>query len=66
MMLSEYDIELIHVPRMQMVQSDALFRRPDYVLGEDTDKKDITILPDKLFIQVADTSLRDLIVEASL
>jgi hypothetical protein len=35
-----------------MVQSDALSCRPDFVLHEDNDNEDITMLPDSLFVNL--------------
>lgn len=47
--LSEFKLHLIHVPGSQMIQSDALSRRPDHVPEEDTDNKDQILLPGNLF-----------------
>ena len=44
-----------------MVQSDALSRRPDLCPKEDTDNKNVTLLPEQMFIRSIDTDLRDLI-----
>ena len=41
-----------------MIQSDALSRRPDYILEEDNDNEDITMLPDNLFINLIDLDLQ--------
>ena len=38
-----------------MVQSDALSRRPDFVPDNDTDNDDMTMLPEKLFINFLST-----------
>jgi hypothetical protein len=46
-----------------MIQSDALSRRADYIIGEDTDNKNMTMLPDTLFVKAIDISLHDLITE---
>uniref|UniRef100_A0A0W0GEJ2 Putative pro-pol protein n=1 Tax=Moniliophthora roreri TaxID=221103 RepID=A0A0W0GEJ2_MONRR len=62
--LSQFELQLIHVPGMRMVQSDALSRRPDLVEEEDTDNKNIVVLPDKLFINTIDTELKDMLEEA--
>ena len=45
-----------------MVQSDALSRRLDFVLEEDTDNEDVTMLPDTLFINLVDTELQERIL----
>lgn len=62
--LSEYDIHLVHVPGSQMVQSDALSRRPDLCPETDDDNKDITLLPEGLFIRLIDTELQERILGA--
>ena len=59
--LSEYDIKLIHVPGKQMIQSDALSRRPNLCPDEDTDNEDKVLLVDTMFVRLIDTELRDLI-----
>ena len=41
-----------------MIQSDALSRRPDFVPEEDNDNKDITMLPDNLFVNLIDLDLQ--------
>jgi hypothetical protein len=46
-----------------MVQSDALSRRADYIINDDTDNEDVTMLPETLFVNVVDTQLHDLITE---
>ena len=40
-----------------MVQSDALSQQSDYIPKNDTDNKDIIILPEHLFINLIDTDL---------
>ena len=42
----------------KMIQSDALSWRLDYVLDEDNDNEDITMLPDNLFINLIDLDLQ--------
>jgi hypothetical protein len=49
LLLSEYDIKLIHIPGDKMILSDTLSRRPDFILDKDTDNEDMILLPDKLF-----------------
>ena len=41
-----------------MIQSDALSRRPDFVPEEDNDNKDITMLPDNLFVNLINLDLQ--------
>jgi hypothetical protein len=48
--LSEFDIKLHHIPGKSNGQADALSRCPDYDQGEH-DNKNITVLPDRIFIQ---------------
>jgi hypothetical protein len=57
-------MELVHVPRSQMVQSDALSRRADLHPDEDNDNEDMTLLPDNLFMKVIDTETHSLLVAA--
>ena len=47
--LSEFDIELKHIPGTTNGRADALSRRPDYDQGTQ-DNENITVLPDPLFI----------------
>ena len=63
-MLSEYDLQLVHVPGSQMVQSDALSRRPDHIPEEDTDNEDTILLPTQLFARVINLDLRGKIMTA--
>ena len=48
--LEEYNIKLQHVPGKNNGRVDALSRRPDYNQGS-SDNQNVTVLPDKLFIQ---------------
>jgi hypothetical protein len=61
--LSQFDVKLVHVPGSQMIQSDVLSRCADYIIGEDTDNKNMTMLPDTLFVKAIDIKLHDLITE---
>jgi hypothetical protein len=45
-----------------MVQSDALFRRPDYGTNERMEEEDKVVLPDNLFINLLDTELQERIL----
>lgn len=63
--LSEFDIQLIHVPGTQMTISDTLSRRPDYSSNGQQDNANITLLPDNLFIRLIDAPLRDAILMAT-
>jgi hypothetical protein len=57
--LSEYDLNLIHLPGEKMAQADALSRRPDHILDEDHDNEDVTVLSDSIFINFINTELRE-------
>src|SRR5271156_2548103 len=59
--LADFNIQLIHLPGKQMVQSDALSRRADHCLDIDTDNDDKILLPDDLFVRTLDLDLHDLI-----
>ena len=56
----------MHVPGMKMIQSDALSRRADLIGDENKDNKDMTMLPDNLFIKFADTDLKNLFLETTM
>ena len=47
--LSKFDIKLVHLPGMKMIQSDTLSCRPDHGEGPDNNEM-ATLLPDHLFI----------------
>jgi RNase H-like domain found in reverse transcriptase len=59
--LSGFDLKLIHLPGTKMVQSDALFRRPDYGTNKRMEE-DKVVLPDNLFINLLDTELQERIL----
>jgi len=44
--LSEFNLQLIHVPGNKMVVSDALSHRADHCSGNEHNNEDITLLPD--------------------
>jgi hypothetical protein len=60
--LSGFNIKLIHLPETKMVQSDALYRRPDYGAEEQFDNKEKTVLPENLFINLLDMELQEKIL----
>jgi len=64
LLLSQFDLKLVHVLGFQMVQSDALSRQPDMAPEEDNDNANLTLLPDTLFVKVIDTDLKDAFLEA--
>ena len=49
LLLSEFDIKLIHLPGDKMILSDTLSRRPNFVPDKDTDNENMILLLDKLF-----------------
>jgi hypothetical protein len=60
--LSEFDLKLIYLPGMKMVQSNALSRRPDYGTDKQIEEEDKVILPDNLFINLLHTKLQEKIL----
>jgi hypothetical protein len=54
--LSEYDIEIHHIKGKSNGRTDALSRRPDYDNGEN-DNRDVTVLPNHIFVRAADISV---------
>ena len=57
----EFELKLIHVPRTQMVQSDALSQQPDLCPDKDLDNENKTLLHNDLFISTINIELKDLI-----
>jgi hypothetical protein len=53
--LSEFDIELRHIPGRSNGRADALSRQPDYDQGE-RDNEDVTVLPDHMFARTSTTT----------
>jgi hypothetical protein len=53
--LSGFDIKLIHLPGMKMVQSDTLSGWPDYRTEGQFDDEKKTVLSENLFINLLDT-----------
>ena len=58
LLLSKYDIKLVHLPGSKMILSDMLSWRPDFVPEKDTDNEDIVLLPDWLFINLINIKLQ--------
>src|ERR1700677_2921263 len=52
--LSEFNIELKHIPGTNNGCADALSRRPDYDQGE-SDNSQVMVLPESLFVRVGST-----------
>ena len=64
LILTEFNIKLVHQPGTKMIQSDALSRRPDHIPEGDTDNDDVVMLPDSLFVNLIDTDLANRIKDA--
>ena len=60
--LSEFDIKLVHITGIKIVQLDTLSRRLDFTPEEDTDNENITMLLDALFVNLIDTELQERIL----
>ena len=58
LILSEYDIKLVHLPESKMILSDMLSQQPDFVPEKDTNNEDIVLLSDWLFINLIDIKLQ--------
>jgi len=56
--ISEFDLELVHVPGLKLYQADALSCHPNHIPEGDNDNEDVTMLPDSLFINLIDTELQ--------
>jgi hypothetical protein len=52
------------MPGHKMIQLDALSRRPDFVPDEDHDNEDVTMLSDKLFVNLIDMELQNKIASS--
>ena len=71
LLLSEFDIKLIHLPGDKMILSDTLSQRPDFIPDKDTDNENMVLLPDKLFgstaitIHLINTDLQRKIVDSN-
>jgi transposase InsO family protein len=65
LLLSEYNIKLVHLPGSKMILADTLSRRPDMIPNEDHDNEDVTLLPDNLFINLIDMELQQKIANST-
>ena len=63
--LVDYDLKLIHVPGKQLTAPDALSRRPNFILKEDTDNEGVTLLPQTLFTRLVDIELNQKIAKST-
>jgi hypothetical protein len=64
--LSQFDYKLIHLPGTQMIQSDTLSWRPDFLLANDNEPEEVTLLPKERFIASLKLSEVDGIYDADL
>jgi RNase H-like domain found in reverse transcriptase/Reverse transcriptase (RNA-dependent DNA polymerase) len=62
--LSGFDIKLIHLLGMKMIQSDALSRRPDHGLDEQ-ETEETTMLPEGMFVNLLDLDLQQRILNGT-
>lgn len=62
--LSEFELQLVHVPGTQMVQSDTLSRRSDLCPMEDNDNENMILLPEDLFVRIINVELKDALAAA--
>ena len=58
LLLSEYNIKLVHLPGSKMILSDTLSWQPDFVPEKDTNNEDIVLLLDQLFINLINIELQ--------
>ena len=61
--LSEYDLELKHIPGDKMVLADALSRQPDLCPVEDHNNEKVVLLPEDLFVALIDVELQDAVAK---
>ena len=61
--LSEYNLELKHIPGDKMVLADALSWRPDLCPVEDHNNENVVLLPEDLFVALIDVELRDAVAK---
>ena len=54
----EFNLKLLYTLGSQMIQSDALSHRPDYILNN-TDNDDVIVLPDNIFVKAIDLGLQE-------
>ena len=63
--LADYDLKLVHVPGKQLLAPDALSRRLDFILKEDTDNEGVTLLLQTLFMRLVDIELNQKIARST-
>ena len=60
--LSEFDIKLIHLPGLKMIQSDALSQQPDHGIEGQLEEEEAIMLPENMFINLLDADLQERIL----
>ena len=63
--ISDYDLKLIQIPGKELAGPDALSRRPDLIPKENNNNKQITLLPESLFVNTIDLAIADKIAKSS-
>ena len=63
--LSDFDLQLHHVPGKDLAGPDALSCPPDHTPADDTDNDNVTLLPQSLFVGLIDASLSGKIAASS-
>ncbi|ESK85099.1 reverse transcriptase-rnase h-integrase [Moniliophthora roreri MCA 2997] len=61
--LSEFNLTLVHVPGKSLTQVDALSQRSNKWEDEDTNNKDIILLPEQLFVKGINLEMKTKIAE---
>ena len=60
--LSEFNIKLIHLLGLKMIQSDALSRRPDHGIEGQLEEEETIMLPKNMFMNLLDADLQERIL----
>ena len=63
--LTDFDLQLTHVPGSQLTSPDVLSCRPDLLPPTDSDNEDVTLLPPSLFVHIIDFTLSSCIASSS-
>ena len=63
--ISDYDLKLIHIPGRELVGPNTLSRRPDLILKENNDNKQIALLPESLFVNTINLAIANKITKSS-
>ena len=63
--ISDYDLKLIHIPGRELAGPNALSRQPDLIPKENNDYKQITLLPESLFVNTIDLAIANKIAKSS-